>query len=155
MNEVSSVRRDRSSDLSIAQLHTFRLVIRHGGYAAAARASDLSVPSVWQHVQALERLYGTKLFTRVGRMVQPTEAAQRLYEQVDTILVQLESTFDAVQATSAKAPVRVVAGVRMMMEDLAEPLATFRRTHSNPLTIQQGNERVAEELLLADKADIS
>jgi DNA-binding transcriptional LysR family regulator len=155
MNSTSSLQYERSSDLSIAQLHTFRLVIQHGGYAAAARVSDLSVPSVWQHIQAIERIYGTKLFDRTGRTVRPTEAALRLYEQVDSILVQLESTFDVVQTTSAQTPIRIVTGVRMMLEDLAAPLAAFRECHSNPLVIQQGNDRRAEELLLADQTDIA
>jgi DNA-binding transcriptional LysR family regulator len=82
----------QAADLNIAQLHTFRLVMQHGGYAAAARVSQLSVPSIWQHVQALEKVYGIQLFDRVGRQVSPTDAARRLYERLDGILVQLEST---------------------------------------------------------------
>ena len=57
----------RSNDLSVQQLHTFRNVVDQGGYTAAARRSGLSVPTVWQHIQALERLYGVQLFEKIGQ----------------------------------------------------------------------------------------
>ena len=126
-----------------------------GGYAAAAKVSHLSVPSVWQHIQALETVYGVSLFERVGRLVEPTDAARKLYEQVAAILVQLESTFDVVSALSADQTIRMVTGVRMMLEDLAAPVAEFHRRHPNRLVIRHGNDRRAEELLLADEADIA
>ncbi|QEF99394.1 HTH-type transcriptional activator CmpR [Stieleria maiorica] len=145
----------KSQDLTIAHLQTFQLVMREGGYAAAARVCHLSVPSVWQHIQALEKLYGVELFQRVGRQVRPTEAAETLSQQVSSILVQIESTFDVVQQSSRDLPIRLVAGARMMLEDLATPLAAFHKRHPNHLVIRQGNDRRAEELLMEDHADIA
>lgn len=141
-------------DLSIQQLHTFRLVYAHGGYSAAAEAAGCSTPTVWHHVQELERAYGTELFTKVGRRVEPTDAACRLYEAVEEILVRLDSTFDLVTEDES-APITLVTGVRMMMEDLAEPLACFRTGHSNTIRILQGNDQQAEELILSGQADIA
>lgn len=146
---------ERSGDLSVAHLHTFQLVMREGGYAAAARVSDLSVPSIWQHIQSLERAYNVVLFERVGRTVRPTRAAEQLYDQFSEILVRLESTFDVVAASTERQTIRIVAGARMMLEDLAEPLAAFKRSHRNHIVIRQGNDRRAEELLLDDGADIA
>jgi DNA-binding transcriptional LysR family regulator len=155
MNAVPTLQTDRSSAINIAHLHTFRQVMQKGGYAAAAKVSHLSVPSVWQHVQALEKAYGVSLFERVGRQVQPTDAAKRLYEQVDGVLVRLESTFDVVRGSFADETIRIVTGVRMMLEDLAGPLAAFHQRNSNHLVIRHGNDRRAEELLLSDEADIA
>ena len=124
----------QSEDLNLAQLRTFQLVMQEGGYAAAARVSHLSVPSVWQHIQALEKAYGVELFARAGRHVEPTAAAEALYEHVSSILVQIESTFD---------------------EDLAVPLAAFHKRHPNHLVIRQGSDRRAEELLMDDQADLA
>lgn len=146
---------ERSSELSVQQLHTFRLVMQQGGYAAAARVSSLSVPSVWQHIQTLEKTYGVELFKRVGRQVQPTLAAGRLYGQVDEILIRLESTFGVVRDTANDETIRLVTGVRMMMEDLAPPLASFRKRFSNRLVIRHGDNRRAEELLINDEADLA
>lgn len=154
MNASSSLA-DRSGNLSIAQLLTFRQVMEQGGYAAAAKVSHLSVPAVWQHIQSVEKVYGVSLFDRVGRQVQPTEAARRLYEQVDGILVQLESTFEMMDASSAHTAIRLVTGVRMMLEDLTAPLAKFHQRYQIGLSIRQGNERRAEELLLSGEADIA
>ena len=87
----------RATELSLQQLHAFKHVIEQGGYAAAARAMGLSVPTVWQQIQAVERLYGVPLFQKQGRAIQPTKVAQRLYEQVATILASVDSTFDLVR----------------------------------------------------------
>lgn len=146
---------DRACDLTVSQLHTFCQVMREGGYAAAAKVSHLSVPAVWQHIRGLEKAYGVPLFQRVGRRVEPTAAARRLFQHVDGVLVRLESTFELMQQPAAHTTIRLVTGVRMMLEDLAMPLAKFRRRHSIGLSIRQGNERRAEQLLMADKADVA
>lgn len=146
---------ERPEDLNLAHLKTFQLVISEGGYAAAARVSHLSVPSVWQHIHALEKAYGVSLFDRVGRVVRPTAAALRLNEHVDSILVQLDSTFDVVSESRGDRTIRIVAAARMVLEDLAAPLATFQKTHSNQIVIRQGNDRRAEELLLDDQSDLA
>ncbi|MCR9199969.1 MAG: LysR family transcriptional regulator [Planctomycetaceae bacterium] len=145
---------DRTETLNLAQLRTFQMVMQAGGYSAAARQSRLSVPSVWQHIQALEKAYGVSLFVRQGRQVQPTEAAQRLSRQVESVLVQLDSTFDVVGSDANEQTIRLVTGARMLLEDMTEPLAEFHRHHNNRLVIRQGNGLRAEELLLADEADI-
>jgi DNA-binding transcriptional LysR family regulator len=145
----------RSNELTAAQLHTFCQVMQQGGYAAAAKVSHLSVPSIWQHIRALEKVYGVRLFTKSGRQVTPTDAARTLYEQVQTILVQLDSTFEIVSASPADEAIRFVTGSRMMLEDLAVPLANFQRHHQNLLVLRQGNDRRAEELLLSDQADLA
>lgn len=145
----------RASELNIQQLYTFQQVIESGGYAAAAKVSHLSVPSVWQHIQALERAYGVPLFTRVGRQVAPTAAAKRLYEEVDEILTRIQSTFEIINTEPAPRAIRVVSGVRMFLEDLSQPMADFQKRFLSPLRILHGNNQRAEELLLGGEADIA
>jgi DNA-binding transcriptional LysR family regulator len=146
---------NRASELNIQQLQTFQQVMAQGGYAAAARRLELSVPTVWQQMQALERIYNTELFEKHGRTIRPTAAAQRLYYDIASVLAGLDSTFEKVEPDHAKRPIRLVAGVRMLLEDLAVPLQRFRRQYGNRLSILHGNNRVAEELLLADQADLA
>ena len=147
-------REPRSRDLNLSQLHTFRLVMEQGGYAAAARVSYLSVPSVWQHIQAIERAYGVCLFTKHGRQVAPTDAARKLYEQIEPILEHLESTFVLVNDAPTNT-IRFVSGARMMLEDLAAPLAQFHQRYPNHLVLRHGNDRRAEELILSNEADLA
>ena len=59
--------------LSLEQLGNFCEVMRHGGYAEAARQTDLSAATLWEQVRALERHYGVALFRREGRTVKPTD----------------------------------------------------------------------------------
>lgn len=144
----------RFDSLNLAQLKTFHNVIREGGYSAAARKLGLSVPSVWQHIQSLEQTYGVTFFVRQGRHVQPTDAAHRLAEHVSSILVKLDSTFDVVGSERGEQQIRLVTGARMLLEDMAAPLAAFHKHHSNKLVLRHGNGARAEELLLADEVDI-
>ncbi len=117
---------------------------------------DLSVPTVWQHIQALQRAYGVTLFEKAGRQVRPTDSAIRLYEAIDEILVGLESTFDVVgQADSAGDSITLVTGMRMMMEDLAKPLREFRQNCESRLLIRHGNNTRAEELILSGDSDLA
>ena len=146
----------RSANLNVQQLYTFREVYERGGYATAAAESNLSVATIWQHIRALENSYEVKLFKRAGRKVVATPAAKELYQAIDEILVNLESTFDLVNRESSDAlPIRLVTGNRMLWEDLAEPLSVFRGTHDNRLILRHGNDRRAEELLKEDAADIA
>ncbi len=146
----------RATELSLQQLHAFKHVIEQGGYAAAARAMGLSVPTVWQQIQAVERLYGVPLFQKQGRAIQPTKVAQRLYEQVATILASVDSTFDLVREDQQSLDsVTLVTGVRMLMEDLAVPLAHFRKQFDCRVVIRNGNNRIAEELVISGEADLA
>ncbi len=145
----------RCDALNLDHLRTFQLVMQHGGYAAAARQSHLSVPSIWQHIRSVEQAYGVQLFHKRGRRVEPTTAARQLYEQVEQILVSLDSTFELVGHSPSAPALRLVTGVRMMLEDLPGPLAKFRRSDPRPLVIRHAHDRRAEDLLLADEADLA
>ncbi len=146
----------RSTELSVQQLYTFVQVFQLGGYAAAARSLELSVPTVWQQIQAIERLYGASLFEKHGRGIEPTKLAKLLHDQFSEILAGLDSTFDLVHhAEDAQAPITLVSGVRMLMEDLAAPLERFRRGFDNRIVIRHGDNRVAEELVLSGEADLA
>ncbi|MEM7316968.1 MAG: LysR family transcriptional regulator [Planctomycetota bacterium] len=145
-----------SSSIHVQHLHSFRHVFEQRGYAAAARMTHQSVPTVWQHIQSLERAYGVALFEKQGRKVEATEAARRLYSVIDEVLESLDSTFDLVNGEESDSrPITIVAGVRMMMEDLTGPLKAFRRRHKNRVLIRHGNNRRAEELLVAGEADLA
>lgn len=152
---MSSTYLRQTPNVHIHQLETFRSVYQLGGYAAAAAESDLSVPTIWQHIQAVERAYGVRLFEKVGRRVEPTAAARKLHDALDSILVGLQSTYELMQSSDQQpAELTVVAGNRMMLEDLAQPLHSFRKKQGDRLAIHQGNNKRAEEMIIADEADL-
>ncbi len=146
----------RANELSIQQLQTFQLVFELRSYAAAARELELSVPTVWQQIQSIQRLYGFPLFEKQGRGIVPTEGATRLYQPLSEVLAGIDSTFElADQQSHQTKPITLVAGVRMMMEEIAQPLSRFRSHWDHPLVIRQGNDRVAEQMVLSGDADVA
>ena len=72
-------------------ISAFVKVIEHGGFAAAARAMNMSRSAVNKHVIALEDRLGAQLLTRTTRKVTPTDTGYAFYERCLAILGDLES----------------------------------------------------------------
>ena len=60
--------------LDAHQLHVFLTAAETLNFTQAAQRLNMSQPSVSQHIQALERRFGTPLFLRAGRTLQLTDA---------------------------------------------------------------------------------
>ncbi len=66
--------------MNSAQLRAFHSVATHGSFTSAARALNVTQPTLSSQVKALEESYGIRLFHRVGRGVALTELGFRLFE---------------------------------------------------------------------------
>lgn len=62
------------------QLRSFNAVAEHHGFTAAARALNISQPTVTTQVKELEERYGVELLVRRGRRVELTETGAALYD---------------------------------------------------------------------------
>jgi LysR family transcriptional regulator, low CO2-responsive transcriptional regulator len=79
-------------------LRVFHAVARHGGYARAAREElFISQPAVSKHVQALEEEVGAKLFSRVGKRLELTEAGALVLQCAEQMHFLTEETRRAVR----------------------------------------------------------
>jgi DNA-binding transcriptional LysR family regulator len=79
-------------------LRVFHAVAKHRGYARAAREElFISQPAVSKHVQALEEELGTKLFTRVGKRLELTEAGVLVLQCAEQMHRLTEETRRAVR----------------------------------------------------------
>ena len=76
-------------------MRVFEKVANEGGFAAAARAMDMSPPVVTRLVAELEAHLGARLFQRTTRRVALTEAGQAYLSRVRRILQDVEEA-DAV-----------------------------------------------------------
>jgi DNA-binding transcriptional LysR family regulator len=144
--------------LAVQQMRSFCVVFERQSYSAAARAVGLSVPAIWEQVRTLEKCYGTMLFVRRGRRIEPTPVAALLYESLRALLAGLDSTFQLVREEAGDYPrtVTLVTGARMMLEDLGRPLKRFRDAHPNVcLRLLHGNRKIAEELVAGGEADLA
>lgn len=62
------------------QLRSFNAVAEHHGFTAAAKALNISQPTVTTQVKELEERYGVELLVRRGRRVALTETGAALYD---------------------------------------------------------------------------
>lgn len=153
-----SVAAPRASDLTVQQMQIFCDVFDCGSYAEAARRRQSTPPALWSQVRLLERRYRVTLFRKLGRRVVSTPDAARLREALRPLLAGLESTFEIVGPTADSAPrtIRLVTGMRMALEELAIPIASFRR--QRPLVslrwMHADNVR-AQELVADGQADLA
>jgi DNA-binding transcriptional LysR family regulator len=81
-------------------MKVFARVVDEGGFAAAARAMDMSPPVVTRMVADLEGHLGTRLLQRTTRKVALTDAGQAYLERVRAILFDLDDA-EAQAAASA------------------------------------------------------
>ena len=117
---------DRFTALSV-----FRAIAEHGGFAAAARALDLSPSAVSKNVRELEASLGVPLVIRNSRSVSLTEAGRRYAARADEILRALASASDeaAALADGPRGTVRVTAPMSIGLLELAPLVPRFLAEH--------------------------
>ena len=76
--------------MDLAALQTFLAVAETGSFSRAAERVYLTQPAVSKRIAALEESLGARLFDRIGRRVQLTEAGQALLARTRGILSELE-----------------------------------------------------------------
>jgi DNA-binding transcriptional LysR family regulator len=87
--------------LSLHQLRCFLTVYELGSLTAAAEELGYAQPSISEQVRTLERSLGAALFTRVGRGVVPTTAAESLRPHAERAVAAAEDARRAVQSVTA------------------------------------------------------
>ena len=89
-------------------LRSFHAVALHSGFSAAARAMNISQPTLSTQVKALEKRYDVELFSRIGRDVHLTPAGQELFQttlrlmQNETEAEDLLNSFKGLQSGSLR-----------------------------------------------------
>lgn len=112
-------------------MRTFQKVVDEGGFAAAARAMDLSPAVVTRLVADLEDHLGTRLLHRTTRRVSLTEAGEIYLDRVRQILLDLEeaSALVSSQTQELAGVLRVLAPPVLATHVLAPMVATFRQAY--------------------------
>ena len=122
-----------------SQLRAFHHVALHGGFSRAARALNISQPSVSDQVRQLEQLHDVLLFSREARQVRMTEAGEalfRLTREMFEVEDRIGALFDESRSV-LKGNLRIMADSAMHITD-----AVRRFRESSPdvfVTIQTGN----------------
>lgn len=87
--------------LSLHQLRCFLTTYEHGSLTAAAEQLGYAQPSISEQIRTLEKSLGTPLFTRVGRGVVPTAAAESLRPHAEQTLAAADEAERAVRRVTA------------------------------------------------------
>ena len=81
--------------MDVWHLKIFQQVVKHKSFSLAAKAVNLTQPTVSSHIKELENHYECRLLDRLGRKAIPTRAGELLYTHAEKILAQLEETESA------------------------------------------------------------
>jgi DNA-binding transcriptional LysR family regulator len=115
----------------LLSMRVFERVADEGGFAAAARALDMSAPVVTRLVADLEEHIGTRLLQRTTRRLALTDAGQTYLLRVRNILQDIDEA-DAVarsHTTEVAGLLRLHAPPVLASYVIAPLLAEFRRQH--------------------------
>lgn len=83
-------------EIDLSDLNAFLAVARAKGFRVGARASGGSASGLSEAVRRLETQLGVRLLNRSTRSVAPTEAGQRLLEQLEPALSEVRAALDIV-----------------------------------------------------------
>jgi DNA-binding transcriptional LysR family regulator len=97
-------------DLSPHALASLLAVAEHGSVSAAARARNLTQPSISRQIQELERQLGVHLIERTSQGARLTPAGERLCEGARDILAALSSLPERVRILQGEVAGRVRVG---------------------------------------------
>ncbi len=135
-------------------LRSFHAVAQHGGFSAAARALNISQPTLSTQVKALETRYDVNLFSRIGREVHLTPAGRELFRttqlltQYETEAEDLLNSFKGLHSGS----LRIAAVGPFHATDM---IVAFKARYPRiDISVQFGNSQLSFERLLAYEADV-
>ena len=80
------------ASMTLDQLRIFLAVAEHLHFTRAAEALYITQPAVSAAIQSLEGEYGVKLFHRIGRQIEITEAGKLLQLEAEKIIEQVKLT---------------------------------------------------------------
>jgi LysR family hydrogen peroxide-inducible transcriptional activator len=96
--------------MEIHQLRYFCAVARSGSFTKAASLEGIAQPSLSEQISRLEQSLGSKLFDRLGRGVQLTEAGRALLPEAQNILRQVNGARTKVESLRQGVAGRLVIG---------------------------------------------
>lgn len=115
----------------LISMRVFERVADEGGFAAAARAMDMSPPVVTRVIAELEAHLGTRLFQRTTRRVSLTEAGQAYLARVRQILLDVDEADAIASAHTNELSGRLRVHTQPVLASyvIAPLLSAFRQRH--------------------------
>jgi DNA-binding transcriptional LysR family regulator len=117
----------------LLSMKVFQRVIDEGGFAAAARAMDLSPAVVTRLIADLEEHLGARLLQRTTRKLALTEAGDAYLQRLRGILHEIDDAESAAAANTRemRGTIRVLATPVLASYFVAPRIAAWRERHPN------------------------
>jgi len=117
--------------MTLEQLKIFLAVAEHLHFTRAADALYITQPAVSAAIHSLETTYGVKLFHRIGRRIEITEAGKLLQIKARLILEQIASTERSLQELNnlKRGEIRLGSSFTIGNYWLADKISLFKRQY--------------------------
>jgi len=117
--------------MDIATLQAFTQIAETGSFSNAAEQLHITQPAISKRIASLEQQFNTKLFDRIGRSIQLTEAGRALMPRARSILQELEESKRLMNDLSGKiqGPLRLATSHHIGLHRLPPILRKFRHRH--------------------------
>lgn len=144
--------------MTLEQLRIFLAVAAQSHVTRAAEELHLTQSSVSAAIAALEERHGVKLFNRVGRGIELTEAGRLFAPHAEAVLEKAAAATRLLKDLSG-APaghLAIHASQTVASYWLPQRLIAYRERHPQvDLTMHVGNTRAAAEAVLGGQADLA
>ncbi|AFZ35186.1 transcriptional regulator, LysR family [Stanieria cyanosphaera PCC 7437] len=119
--------------MTLEQLRIFLAVVEHLHFTRAADALYITQPAVSAAIQNLEGEYGVKLFHRIGRHIEITEAGKLLHLEAQKILDQVAITERALKELNdlQRGELRLGASFTIGNYWLPQKISKFKQLYPN------------------------
>jgi DNA-binding transcriptional LysR family regulator len=113
------------SDLD--DFYCFAVVVEHGGFSAAERATDIPKSKLSRRVYQLEERLGVRLIQRSSRHFAVTEIGMNIYRHAQVMLNAAQAAHDLVDhlSTEPRGVIKVSVPVSIAQNELAKILPAF------------------------------
>jgi LysR family tcuABC transcriptional regulator len=144
--------------VALRQIRAVIAVCEEGSFTRAAARENATQSGISQHVAAVERALGVRLFDRTATGVTPTPAGERYYKRCVEAVGQIESASEEVRgfAGIVSGDLRIGLMPTMTRAALAPTLEQFTPRYPDVrLHIFEGYSGLLTDMVLADELDFA
>lgn len=145
-------------ELRISQLRAMVELARCQGFTAAAAALDLTTPSVWQQIRAMEAEFGVPLVQTEGQQVTLTEHGRLLVELAEPIVHGFDAIRERFDRAKRETPkrLRIAAPGNVLVNELPAPIRDYREQYPDvELNLTDVPSNGARQLLEQGEVDLA
>ena len=147
-----------TENLSLRQVRAVIAVCEEGSFTRAGLRENATQSGISQHIAAVERAVGVKLFERSAKGVRPTPAGARYYKRCIEAIGTLQAAGEEMRALAGRVSGHLRVGLMptFTRAALAPALKDYVRDYPDvKLKIVEGYSAVLTDMVLAEELDFA